>query len=275
MAGSLRTASKILQRFKPDAVLGTGGYASYPALRAASKLKIPVLVHDSNAFPGITTRMAAKRADAILVSMEACRAAFKRKERVHIVGMPVKPEFFSTGKIEARETLRLDNRQVIVSIFGSQGARDMNRIILEMMKLENSKWQHIHAAGPKRYEALYKTAVENGLTFDGTTGLRLVDYIHNMSDACAAADIMICRAGGSTLAELAAAGKPAILIPSPNVAADHQTANAEMLEKAGGAIVMPEAGLTAEKLYRTVGELLHDKDRLEDKLKKAGRNRFG
>ncbi|MDR0324557.1 MAG: undecaprenyldiphospho-muramoylpentapeptide beta-N-acetylglucosaminyltransferase [Oscillospiraceae bacterium] len=263
VAGALRQARKIIKHFQPQAVLGTGGYASFPALRAASKLKIPVLVHESNAFPGVTTKMAAKHADAILVGMESCREAYKNQSRVHVVGTPVRPEFFTTDRLAAREALKLDNRPVIVSIFGSQGARDMNRMILELMKLENGEWQHIHAAGPKRYGALAKTAAERGLVFDGGTGLRLMDYIHNMAEACAAADILICRAGASTLAELAAAGKPAVLIPSPNVTADHQTANAKMLENAGGAVVMPEAGLTAENLYRAVKDLLGDQSRRE------------
>ena len=263
VAGALGAAGKILRRFRPHAVLGTGGYASFPALRAAAQLKIPVLVHESNAFPGVTTKMAAKRADAVLVGMESCRAAYKRQDRVHVVGTPVRPEFFTADRLLAREALRLDNRPAVVSIFGSQGARDMNRLTLELMKREGGEWQHIHAAGPKRYDALSKAAAEGGLVFDGETGLRLTDYIHNMAEAVAAADIVICRAGASTLAELAAAGKPAVLIPSPNVAADHQTANAKMFAGAGGAVFLPEAGLTAEILYRAVKDLLGDRDQRE------------
>ncbi|MCL2002505.1 MAG: undecaprenyldiphospho-muramoylpentapeptide beta-N-acetylglucosaminyltransferase [Oscillospiraceae bacterium] len=257
-AGAVGKAKKILKAFKPDAVLGTGGYAGFPALRAASALNIRALVHESNAHPGVTTRAAAKRADAILVGMESCRAAYKRQDRVHVTGTPVRPEFFTADRLKAREALRLDNRPVIVSLFGSQGARDMNRMVLELMKLEDGDWQHIHAAGPKRYDALSKEAAERGLVFDGATGLRMLDYISNMAEVMAAADLVVCRAGASTLAELAAAGKPAVLIPSPNVTADHQTANARMLEAAGGAAVLPEAGLTAETLYRAVKDLLKD-----------------
>jgi UDP-N-acetylglucosamine--N-acetylmuramyl-(pentapeptide) pyrophosphoryl-undecaprenol N-acetylglucosamine transferase len=257
-AGAVGKAKKIIKQFKPHAVLGTGGYASFPALRAASSLKIRVLVHESNAYPGITTRAAAKRADAVLVGMESCRAAYKDQSRVHVVGTPVRPEFFSAGRMSARETLRLDNRPVVYSTFGSQGARDMNRIMLEMMKLEGGEWQHIHAAGPKRVDALAKTAAEQGLVFGGETGLRLMGYMYTQAEAFAAADVIISRAGAATLAELAAAGKPAILIPSPNVVADHQTANAKMIEGAGGAVVLPEAGLTAETLYNTVKDLLKD-----------------
>jgi UDP-N-acetylglucosamine--N-acetylmuramyl-(pentapeptide) pyrophosphoryl-undecaprenol N-acetylglucosamine transferase len=283
-AGAVGKAKKILKEYKPGAVLGTGGYASFPALRAAASLKIPSLVHDSNAMPGMTTKMAAKRADAILVGMESCRDAYKRKDRVHVVGTPVRPEFFTADRTLAREALRLDNRPVILSMFGSQGARDMNRIILELMELGSegvkrsaaselplntlfSNWQHIHAAGPKRYQALTKAATERGLVFDGASGLRIVDYIHNMAEAVAAADLIICRAGGSTLAELAAAAKPAILIPSPNVTADHQTANAKMLADAGGALLMPEAGLTAEALHGTVKTLLNDLAKREEMSK--------
>jgi UDP-N-acetylglucosamine--N-acetylmuramyl-(pentapeptide) pyrophosphoryl-undecaprenol N-acetylglucosamine transferase len=267
-AASVGKAKKIIKDYKPAAVLGTGGYASYPALRAASALKIPTLVHDSNAFPGITTKMAAKRADAILVGMESCRSAYKRKERVHVVGTPVRPEFFTADSAASKEALRLDNRPLVVSIFGSQGARDMNRIVMDMMELKTEGFQYIHAAGPKRYKAFLAAAGERGIVFDGTTGLRLVDYIHNMAQAAAAADLIICRAGGSTLAELAAAGKPAVLIPSPNVTADHQTANAKMLAGAGGAVLLPEAGLTAEILHREVQSLLKDRAKREEMSKK-------
>jgi UDP-N-acetylglucosamine--N-acetylmuramyl-(pentapeptide) pyrophosphoryl-undecaprenol N-acetylglucosamine transferase len=255
-AGAVGKARAIIREYRPRAVLGTGGYASYPALRAASGLKIKVLVHESNASPGITTKAAAKRAELVLVGMESCRAAYKDQSRVRVVGTPVRPEFFTEERLNAREALKLDNRPAVVSIFGSQGARDMNRITLEMMKLEGGEWQHIHAAGPKRYDALAKKAAERGLVFDGGTGLRLLDYINNMAQVMAAADIIICRAGASTLAELAAAGKPAILIPSPNVTADHQSKNARMFEAAGGAVVLPEAGLTAEALYLAAKELL-------------------
>jgi UDP-N-acetylglucosamine--N-acetylmuramyl-(pentapeptide) pyrophosphoryl-undecaprenol N-acetylglucosamine transferase len=257
-ASAVGKAKKIIKEFNPVTVLGTGGYASFPALRAASLLKIRTLVHESNAYPGVTTRAAAKRADAILVGMESCRTAYKHKDRVHVTGTPVRPEFFTSDRMVAKEALRLDNRPVVVSIFGSQGARDMNRITLELMKLEKGNWQHIHAAGPKRYEKLRKEAAERGLVFDGSTGLRMLDYISNMAEVMAAADVVICRAGASTLAELTAAGKPAVLIPSPNVTADHQTANAKLLEAAGGAIILNEAGLSAEALYRVVRALLKD-----------------
>ncbi|MDR1670013.1 MAG: undecaprenyldiphospho-muramoylpentapeptide beta-N-acetylglucosaminyltransferase [Oscillospiraceae bacterium] len=254
-------ANKILRRFQPDAVLGTGGYASFPALRAALKRGIPVLIHESNAFPGVTTRLIAKRADAVLVGMEACRAAYPDPEKVYVVGTPVRPEFFSCDRALAREEMRLDTRPAVVSILGSQGAGEMNRLILDMMARNGGAFQHIHAAGPKRYDALVKEAAARGLTFDGASGLRLVDYIHNMACACAAADLIICRGGASTLAELAAAGKAAIIIPSPNVTADHQTANAKIL--GGAAMVLPEAGLTAETLLAAVKELLEDRVRRE------------
>jgi UDP-N-acetylglucosamine--N-acetylmuramyl-(pentapeptide) pyrophosphoryl-undecaprenol N-acetylglucosamine transferase len=274
-AGAIGKAKKIIKTFKPHSVLGTGGYASFPALRAASAMKIRVLVHESNAFPGVTTRAAAKRADAILVGMESCKTAYKNQEKVHVTGTPVRPEFFNTGRMQARESLRLDSRPVIVSIFGSQGARDMNRITLDLMGIENGKWQHIHAAGPKRYEALRKEADGRGLVFGGASGLRMLDYINNMAEVMAAADIVVCRAGASTLAELAAAGVPAILIPSPNVAADHQTVNARMLEAAGGAVVLPEAGLTAEELHRNICLLLNDyskREQMSAALKKLAVN---
>ena len=258
MATATKKTKKILKNFAPNAILGTGGYASFPALYAGAKLKIPVLVHESNAIPGITTRRIAPHATAILVGQEACRKHYKQKEKVRVVGTPVRPEFFEKEKDAPRGALGLDSRPVVVSIFGSQGAGDMNRLILELWKEKEPNWQHIHAAGAKAYASLKESAKEKRVNIFPASGLRLVDYIHNMAETLAAADVIVCRAGASTLAELTAAGKSAILIPSPNVVADHQTKNAKVLEEAGGAILLPEDRLTVEKLYGAVEKLLAD-----------------
>jgi len=269
MKGALRAARRIIRDFAPDAALGMGGYASYPPIRAAAGLKIPVLVHESNALPGVTTRVLAKYADKILVGMEACRDAYARQDRVAVVGTPVRGEFFSADRIAARETLRLDNRPLIVSFFGSQGARDMNAMMLELMLLEQESgcpWQHIHVTGAKAYGEITTRACEHGLRTK--EGLRVEQYIYNMPDVMAAADLVICRAGASTLAELAASRSPSLLIPSIHVANDHQTANAKAFSAAGGAVMKPESGLSAIVLYDLIKDLLQNKDNL-DKMKES------
>ncbi|MDR1692146.1 MAG: UDP-N-acetylglucosamine--N-acetylmuramyl-(pentapeptide) pyrophosphoryl-undecaprenol N-acetylglucosamine transferase [Oscillospiraceae bacterium] len=262
-------AKRIVRRFAPAAVLGTGGYASFPALRAAQKLGIPTLIHESNAFPGVTTKLIAKRADAVLVAIERSRSAYPNPEKVKVVGTPVRPEFFTLRREAARRSLGLDGRPVVVSLLGSQGAREVNKLILELMAMNGGAYRHIHAAGPKRVEALLDEARKRGLSLTEQSGLTIKGYIHNMAEVLAAADLVVCRGGASTLAELSAAGKAAIVIPSPNVAADHQTANARML--GGAAAVLPESGLTADELRRTVNDLLENplrRARMEEGMKR-------
>ena len=265
IASSLRKAGKIVKEWKPDAALGTGGYASYPTLRAAARHGVPVLLHESNAVPGITTKMLASAAHMILVGHEACRESYAQKDKVRVVGTPVKSEFFTADRTLVRDKLGLDNRPLIVSFFGSRGAREMNRCMAEMMALEakSGQWQHIHAPSQEYFEWTKGLVAEGGVDLAEHPGLRVQDYIYNMAEVMAAADIVICRSGASTLAELMAARKPSILIPSPNVVADHQTSNAKALEALGGALLLPDSEVTADKLYELSDSLLRDRDKLD------------
>ncbi len=272
MAGAMRTARKIVRDFSPDAALGTGGYASYPPLRAAAQMGVPMLVHESNAIPGITTKMLAKHAKKILVGMASCKDGYPEEDKVEVVGTPVKSEFFNVGRLQARENLRLDNRPFVVSFFGSQGARDMNTLILALMEQlkGTAAWQHTHVTGARAYQSIEARAKELGLI--GIPGLRIEEYLYNMPDFMAAADLIICRAGASTLAELAAAGCPSVLIPSIHVANDHQTANAKAFSAAGGALMKTEGELDAKGLYELVDQLTRHKTQLNemrDTLKKS------
>lgn len=266
MGPALHKAKKIVEEFKPDAALGTGGYASFPPLRAAAKLGIPVLIHESNAIPGITTRSLADKAAYVLVGMETCRKAYKDQSKVRVVGTPVRKDFFNRNRVLSREALGVDNRPLIASILGSQGARDVNNLMLRLFKLEaeNGQWQHIHATGATGYGWMIEKASELGIDFKENPHIRMEEYLFNMPDIMAGADLMICRAGASTLAELCAAGCPAVLIPSPNVAADHQTANAKALEATGGAVVLTEDGLDEKNLYDTIDGLLRSREKLDE-----------
>lgn len=270
MAGALRASERIIQKFKPDAALGMGGYASYPPLRAAAKMGIPTFVHESNAIPGVTTRLLAKKAEKILVGMEACRKAYDRQDKVLVVGTPVRGEFFNTDRMRAREALRLDNRPLVLSFFGSQGARDMNNMMLELLarEQESGLWQHIHVTGPKPYDAQKRRAEEMGLRLEN--GLRLEEYLYNMPEAMTAADLIICRSGASTLAELAACRRPSVLVPSTHVTGDHQTANAKAFSASGGAFMKPESELNALSLFAFIEELLQNKERLDTMKSRLG-----
>ena len=255
---------KFIRNFKADVVVGTGGYASFPALHAASKLGIPTIVHEANAVPGLTTKMAAKTATRVLVAFEESAAYYRKPEKVEVVGMPVRKEFVFTERDAARKELGLDGRPLVVSAFGSLGARAMNYAMADFMKLEKDAgmpFQHIHATGSYGWEWMPEHLKSLGVEPDACDGLDLREYIYNMPTVMAAADIIIGRAGASTCNEIGASGTPCILIPSPNVTNDHQTKNAKVLADRGAAILIPEGEGMGQKLYDTVNELLNDHER--------------
>ncbi len=265
------TCKKILREFGADVVVGTGGYASFPALYAASQLKIPICVHEANAMPGLTTRMIAGRADRVLTCFPESAKYYRHPERVETVGMPVRREFIYTKREEARKELGVDERPLIVSAFGSQGARAMNEAMLELFRLEKEAdypFRHIHATGSYGWEWMPEKVAQLGIDLTRENGITMQEYIFNMPTMTAAADIIISRAGASSCNEIAAAGTPCILIPSPNVTDNHQEKNARALADNGGAILLLEKDCTAQKLMQIIRELLEDKGK-QTQMRKA------
>ena len=264
LLGSVKTCKAIIKEFGADVIVGTGGYASFPALYAGAKLKIPTCVHESNAVPGVTTKMVASRASRVLVSFKESAQYYQDPKKVQVVGMPVRKEFIMTPKAEARKLLGLDNRPLVVSAFGSLGARAMNYAMTDFMKLEQQDgfpFQHIHATGSYGWKWMPDHVRQAGIDPENCDGLDLREYIYDMPIVMSAADVIISRAGASTLNEIGASGTPCILIPSPNVTNDHQTKNARILADNGGAILLPEGEDMGQKLYSAVTELLADQDR--------------
>ena len=256
---------KIIREFQPDVIVGTGGYASFPTLYAGSAMGIPTCVHEANAVPGLTTKLAANRADRTLVTFEESAQFYRDPEKVEVVGMPVRKEFILTQKQEARKALGLDNRPLVVSVFGSLGARDMNYAVADMLKLEQEAgfpFQHIHSAGTAGFKWMPEHVASLGVELPEGCGVEIKEYIYNMPAVMAAADIVISRAGASSCNEIGASGTPCILIPSPNVTNDHQTKNARILAQRGGAVMLLEQENMGQKIYDTVIELLADPERL-------------
>lgn len=259
--GAVGACKKILKEFKPDVILGTGGYASFPSLMAGTLLKIPTCVHEANAMPGLTTRLVADRVDQVLVCFEESAAHYRHPEKVRAVGMPVRREFVFTRREEARKALGLGEEPLVVSAFGSQGARVMNEAVLEMLALEKEAdfpFHHIHAAGSYGWEWMPERVTALGVDVKTTRQLDLREFIYDMPLCLAAADVVIGRAGSSTCNEIAAAGIPCILIPSPNVTDNHQEKNACALESKGGAVVLLEKDCTGKALYEQTVRLLAD-----------------
>ena len=265
LARSASEARRIVLDFRPEAAIGTGGYASYPAIKAAAKLGIPTAVHESNMVPGLTTKLLEPAVDRIMVGFEACRANYKRPDKVVVTGTPVRGDFFTRTKAEAKRELGVnDGRPLVVSFWGSLGASGMNRQMADFIALEAAKtpFHHIHSAGKAGYPAIRDILKEKGVTETDGDSVRLAEYLYDMPLVMRAADLVVSRAGASTLSELTALGVPAILVPSPYVTNHHQEKNAKALEDAGGAVVLLEPECSGRLLFQTVAELLRDRERL-------------
>jgi len=257
-------AKVILREFRPDVVIGTGGYASFPMIKAAAKEGIPTAVHESNIVPGLTTEMLEPYADCIMVGFEACRQHYRHPDKVMVTGTPVRGDFFELTKEEAKEKIGVnDGRPLIVSFWGSLGAAGMNRQMVDFMTLEAEKepFHHIHAAGKSGYPMMQQLLHEKGVELNAHPALQLREYIYDMAYVMRAADLVICRAGASTCSELTALGVPALIVPSPYVTNNHQEKNARGLEEGGGAAVLLEPESSGQKMFQMACGILRDPHR--------------
>ena len=257
-----RKSKKLLIDFKPDAVIGTGGYICYPLLSKAAKLRIPTFIHESNAWPGLTVKMLSQVVDRVFIAFKDTENLYRKPENVIYTGTPLRKEFYDPA--ETNETSNPDEKPLVVSFWGSLGAERMNEMMPEFIKrnLENDCFRHIHATGNSTDRLLSRLS-ELGITDMCSPMIDLREYIDNMPTVMNAADLILCRAGGITCAELITLGKPAVIIPSQYVPDNIQPANAEKLSSAGGAVVISEKNLTGGLLFETVSDLLKDKEKLE------------
>lgn len=264
-------AKKIIRDFNPDIVIGTGGYVSGPVVRAAAKMGIKTLIHEQNAYPGVTTKLLSKSVDVILVAFKEAMPRINTKAKMCEVGNPVREAFLYAKKDECREKLGLDkDKIVILSCGGSLGAKAINLAVMDVLKwhYKKGKIQHIHATGHFGSLWMPDDLRNAGVDIDNDPDLRVMEYISNMPEYLAACDLIITRSGAITLSEIEAQGKAAILIPSPNVTENHQYHNAMVLANADAAVVIEEKELSGKKLCETIEKLTSDKDR----LKEMGRN---
>lgn len=255
------TARKILKEIQPDVVVGTGGYVSGPVLREAAKMGIKTAIHEQNAFPGVTTKMLASNVDAVMLAMPEAEKYLKLKKKPYITGNPVRSELLKITREEARAKLGLSNDEpMLLSFGGSLGAMRINQAVLGLIKWHNGtdKFYHIHGTGKSGYDDFINNLKDINLS----DKIDVREYISDMDVCMAAADLIICRAGAITLSELLACGKPAVLIPSPYVAENHQFHNAMTLKRIGAAEIIEEKDLTDEKLIDVVSNLIENKPRL-------------
>ncbi len=269
-AQSTFEVKKLLKKISPDIVIGTGGYVSGPVLRAAQQLGIKTAIHEQNAFPGVTTKMLAPKADRVMLAMPEAQKYLKLNKQPIITGNPIRTELLSVTKEQARKKLGLDNRPLILSFGGSLGAKHLNEVVSELIKWHNDsgKFYHIHGTGKTGYDDMLDSLKDIKLS----DNIKIREYIDDMDICMAAADLVICRAGAITLGELQSCSKPSVLIPSPYVAENHQYHNALTLKKSGAAELIEEKDLNGECLIKTVEYLIENKSKLEKMATAAHKN---
>ena len=266
-------ARKIIREFRPDLAVGTGGYVCGPVLREAIRAGVPTAVHESNAFPGVTVKMLAKEGATVLLCSEDARRHLPEGADVVVTGNPIRGDFLTMDKATARQELGLDSRPLVLSFGGSLGAARINEAMARVLgrSMQEGKLQHIHGAGKAGFPEMQADMAQLGLPLVAD-GIAVREYIDDMPRCMAAADLVICRCGAMTLSELPAAGKPAILIPSPYVAENHQYHNAMVLVERGAAVCIEEKELTADRLWEAITAITGDPDRLhsmEENVRKA------
>ncbi len=256
--------NKILDEFKPDVVVGFGGYVSGPVVRCAAKRGIPTAIHEQNAFPGVTNKALAKMVDRVMLTSGEAGKFMKPKNPVTVTGLPVRGEIIEAQRDISRAEMGLDDKPLILSMGGSLGARTINDAVTELITQlsKENKYHFLHATG--KYGTWVPDKLKNNGVDLNDKNIVIKEYIDDMERAMTAADIIIGRSGASTLSELQVTGSASILIPSPNVAENHQYHNAMALVNNNAAVIIEEKDLTGEKLSKTVKELLEDKDRLEE-----------
>jgi len=263
-------AKKILLDFKPDVVVGLGGYVSGPVLRMAAKLKIPTAIHEQNAYPGVTNKALAKKVDRVMLTVADAEKYLKTASPCILTGLPIRGELVAADREKSRAEMGLDGRPLILSMGGSLGARAVNEAVAELIAAKHAQADcyFLHAMG--QYGLWMPDLLkEKGVDLNSEKHIMLREYINDMERCLAAADLVICRAGASSLSEIQALGKPSVLIPSPNVAENHQYHNAMALVHNDAAVIIEQKDLTGERLLKEVNNLIGNPERMAEIAKNA------
>lgn len=269
-AAAFPHVKKLIEEFKPDICVGTGGYVCGAVLREAARMGIKTVTHESNSFPGITTKLLSKTADRVFVFSEDTLNHLKHREKCVITGNPLRNNIPIEEKAAARKRLGLRDGFTILSLGGSLGANRINAAVAELMAWEQQRGgiNHIHSYGGNGKDTFGGLLEEKGVD-KSSDRLILKEYIDNMYTCMCAADLIVSRAGSMTLTEIMAIGRPSVLVPYPNATENHQYYNAKTLQDADAAILREDKDLTGEWLIRTAEELYNNPSRLESMGVKA------
>lgn len=265
LALSSSRAKKIISNFKPDIVIGTGGYVSGPIVMKAAKMGIKTAIHEQNAYPGVTTKLLSKHVDKIMLTVQEAKKYLDPNIKYEVTGLPVRKGFSSITKAEARKELGLDNSICILSSGGSLGAGRINETVADLMAWYDGHLtvNHIHSYGGMGRKTFLNDIKSKGVDIENNPRIIAKEYINNMPTCMAAADLVISRCGANSLYELQSMGRGAILVPSPIVAGNHQYYNGMVLQKAGAAIVIEQKDLTSDLLIKTVKDLCDNPEKLK------------
>lgn len=267
-------AKKIIKEFKPDIVIGTGGYICGATISSAHNLKIPTLLHESNSFPGRAIKMLANKTDTILVSFKDAIPRIKKGKNVVFTGTPIKikkKDYSIQEKNEIIKNVDLNTKSPIVLVFGgSQGAKRINDTMIEIIKNKmNQNYQVIWATGPKQYDVIKEELENENININNINNMKIIPYIYNMEELMNVVDVIVARSGAMTITEISNLGKASILVPLPNVSHNHQLYNAKVLESVGAAKIILDNEITGQKLNKQINEIILDKINIEKMEKNA------
>lgn len=258
-------AWRLIKDFHPDIVIGTGGYVCGPVGLAALLARVPLILHEQNAFPGLTNRILSRGATLVMLSFPEARKFLSARVRTEITGLPVRPEIALRSRTEARERLGLKpSDRLTLVVGGSRGAKSINEAALELVRAWQSRADRhlILVVGPGAFAQFKQLLRQNRIDVTNLGNIRIEPFIHDIDIPLAAADLVVGRAGASFLAEILVQGVPAVLVPYPYATNNHQEHNAKALRERGAAIVVPDQELVGQHLLQLVENLLNDESKL-------------
>ena len=271
-----KNAKNIVKEFKPNIVIGTGGFICGPVLYSAIKLKIPTIIHESNSYPGIATKLLSNKVNAVLVAFEDTKKKLPKAKNIVLTGTPTKINKINLTKEQKENLLKNLNLKpelpVVLIYGGSQGAKSINNCVMDIIQNKlNSNFQIIWACGSKQYEIIKEELRENNINIDKIENTRIMPYIYNMEEIMNLSDVIISRSGAMTITEVAKCEKAAIFIPFPFATENHQEFNARVLKNVGAAEIILDKDLNKEILINSLNNMLKDKEKLIQMSKNAGK----
>ena len=271
-----KVAKKMVKEFNPDIVIGTGGFICGPVLYSAIKLKIPTMIHESNSYPGIATKLLSNKVNEVLIAFEDTKKKLPKAKNIVLTGTPTKINKVDLSKEQKENLLKELNLSIdlptVLIYGGSQGAKSINNCVIDIIENKlNSNFQIIWACGPKQYDIIKEELSLKGINIDKIPNTKIMAYIYNMEEMMNLCDVIVSRSGAMTITEVAKCEKAAIFIPFPYATENHQEYNAKVLKNVGAAEIILDKDLNSEILIGTLNKMLEKRDELDKMSKNAAK----